>query len=242
MRFSVRRRETTVAVVSFLLFLANHVSADVLFKTWDRNAAVISHTAAHVIPAAFQPVGRAVYIESISQEEAYQLFALLYPSLIARVPDIAGLYLPRPSDGQDNLPPSGSMIFIFRTYSEPVTERIITHEYGHFVYFELLTPLERQQWSVHWQFDDLFNTHPTAYAGTNKYEGFAEAFRLYVYHDPRLSPGDNLFFERIGKRIQRKPVKKISPPQYTDVKLNLFGFLSLTIPFHCALPAVATSR
>jgi hypothetical protein len=69
------------------------------------------------------------------------------------------------------------------------------HEYGHFVWFDLLSGTDRKR------YEDVYNHQRaghhlvTRYAATNVEEGFAEAFSFFVNEAPMLRHRDSLSYQ-----------------------------------------------
>jgi hypothetical protein len=202
----VLRLAAAFAIVLSLLFCAP-ARAQVLYKPWDSHKAAIQ-LALTDIPAAFIPKDKAVSVESIGTVEFLQCFEMLYPQEVRNVDYVRGLYLPRPKDGPDTLPSSGSEIFLLNDMTEDAARSALVHEMGHWVWFELCTDDERAQYLAIWRDEDLGNAHVSDYAGTNSNEGFAETFRLWVANPKSVSFKIGMFMTSIQLRLTNEQIAR----------------------------------
>lgn len=85
-------------------------------------------------------------------------------------------------------------------------EDALCHEYGHYIWFRMLTHEEQEAYEALWKSEAPFY-YASDYAATNAKEGFAEAFRLLCdpdYGGVTVRAEANLL-AAIGKRLARAP-------------------------------------
>lgn len=194
-----------LAILAVCLFSVR-AFPDALYKPWDKNFKAIQRVLHEVIPAAFQPAGKAVMIESVPADEAHTALSTIYDD-DDDVDGLLGLYLPRPTDGPPGLPEFGSIILLIgdmkgEVQGHKTAEYVVSHEYGHWVYFELLTKAERKEWEGIWKEEDELHCHPTDYAGGNEWEGFAETFATYCWKGKQLTAVSRDFLDKVAKRLK----------------------------------------
>lgn len=68
---------------------------------------------------------------------------------------------------------------------------VFTHEYGHFVWGEMLTNRERTRYTQIWRSQKRAHRLVTEYAGDSDEEGFAEAFAYYLRKPAQLQKKDS---------------------------------------------------
>jgi hypothetical protein len=73
-------------------------------------------------------------------------------------------------------------------------EQIFAHEYGHYVWFDLLTDSDRRRYQAIYDRQKAAHSLITEYAEVNIQEGFAEAFSYYVDHQVLLAQRDALSY------------------------------------------------
>jgi hypothetical protein len=73
-------------------------------------------------------------------------------------------------------------------------EQIFAHEYGHYVWFDLLRDSDRRHYQKIYDRQKAAHALITDYAQTSVQEGFAEAFSYYVNHPARLARRDALSY------------------------------------------------
>lgn len=67
---------------------------------------------------------------------------------------------------------------------------VFVHEYGHYVWSNLLTGSDRARYRRLWHEQKRIGALVTAYAGDSDEEGFAEAFAYYIRHQGTLRRAD----------------------------------------------------
>ena len=72
---------------------------------------------------------------------------------------------------------------------------VFTHEYGHYVWSELLDANERLQYQTIWSEQKTNKRLITDYASTNEEEGFAEAFAYYLRNKSALRHKDERSYQ-----------------------------------------------
>jgi hypothetical protein len=93
--------------------------------------------------------------------------------------DIDGVYESDPDRMALRLPAAGDIdMFTF------------AHEYGHYVWFDLLTDNDRRRYEALYKRQRAANHLVTRYAATDVEEGFAEAFSFYASAPPMLARRD----------------------------------------------------
>lgn len=184
-----------------LLLIPISTSCEGLYKSWDSHYLAIK-TALQNIPKSFQPKDKPVYIESLSDEEVERSIKYMYGEDI-KAEDYWGFYLKRPDMITPLLPLNGSMIILVGHQGLEDETYVVTHEYGHHVFFEICTEDEKYLWLKQWVKE--FNEHklPTEYASVNYREGFAEIFAQYINKTGRCSKEDIKFLDSIGKRLSK---------------------------------------
>ena len=71
----------------------------------------------------------------------------------------------------------------------------LAHEYGHYVWFNLLSSADRKHYEVLYDKQRAAHHLVTRYAATELEEGFAEAFSFYVNQPPLLAHRDALSYQ-----------------------------------------------
>ena len=74
------------------------------------------------------------------------------------------------------------------------------HEYGHYVWFEILRPDDRRRYEALYRKQRAARHLVTAYAATDVEEGFAEAFSFYANEAPILAHRDPLSYQFLSQR------------------------------------------
>lgn len=132
----------------------------------------------HHIPRMFQPKAR-VTVRNLSDHQMAAYLsggdsAVDQDSKSSHTPtgdddDIDGIYENGPPRITLRIPKSGS-----------VDMMTFTHEYGHYVWFNLLSKNDRSRYEKIYKRQAAANHLVTRYAATDLEEGFAEAFSFYV--------------------------------------------------------------
>jgi hypothetical protein len=72
---------------------------------------------------------------------------------------------------------------------------VLTHEYGHFVWFRLLDKVDRSEYRNIYNGQRKHHNLVSDYAGVNLEEGFAEAFAFYITDPATLKQKDPNSFQ-----------------------------------------------
>lgn len=102
--------------------------------------------------------------------------------------DVDGVYESRPDRMALRLPPAGK-----------VDMYTFAHEYGHYVWFRLLSESDRARYGVLYKHVRLSGHLVTPYAQNGVEEGFAEAFSFYVAQPPILAARDPASFQFLAQ-------------------------------------------
>ncbi|MCW3058896.1 MAG: hypothetical protein JWQ02_717 [Capsulimonas sp.] len=190
----LRRALTVTAVFSALGFAGAH-SAQAEIVVSGSNAVVCPPLQAwceHHIPRMFQPKTR-VSVRNLSDR---QMAAYLAGDQNAVEPDqdpksshtsggddddIDGIYENGPPRITLRIPKSGA-----------VDMMTFTHEYGHYVWFNLISKNDRNRYEKIYKRQAAANHLVTRYAATDLEEGFAEAFSFYVNQPQLLERRDSV--------------------------------------------------
>lgn len=201
------RRIVILCVLTSLLTLLHYSpypAASVLFKSWDSHVLAIEKAINVTIPHTFITDNKPVMIEYMPNEEVERAIKFIYNEDI-KATGYLGFYLPKEQHSTyPNIPQNGSLIILVGHSSAELEEYVVTHEYGHHVYFELLTKNEREWWTLQWFKEAVNGNLPTNYSYSNSHEGFAEVFAGYVHRDSKVSKEDVKFLDGIGRRLDRR--------------------------------------
>jgi hypothetical protein len=73
-------------------------------------------------------------------------------------------------------------------------QETLTHEYGHYVWFHILSRSDREAYRSIYDRQRRANSLVTDYASVNLEEGFAEAFAYFIVDPAKLKQGDQASF------------------------------------------------
>ena len=103
--------------------------------------------------------------------------------------DIDGVFEDNPPQITLRVPPSGALdMYTF------------AHEYGHYVWFEVLRADDRRRYEALYKKQRASHHLVTPYAATDVEEGFAEAFSFYANEPPILAHRDPASFQFLAQR------------------------------------------
>ena len=104
------------------------------------------------------------------------------------------------AEGQSSHADEGEIDGVFEDDPPRITLRVpggeepdtytFAHEYGHYVWYDLLTPADRDRYAAVYKKQKAAHHLVTRYAQTDAEEGFAEAFSFYVSEPPLLRHRD----------------------------------------------------
>lgn len=104
------------------------------------------------------------------------------------------------AEGQSSHADEGQIDGVFEDGPPRITLRVaegeepdtytFAHEYGHYVWYDLLTPADRDRYAAVYKRQKAAHRLVTRYAQTDAEEGFAEAFSFYVSEPPLLRHRD----------------------------------------------------
>ncbi len=139
----------------------------------------------HTIPQAFRN-NRVVLLQLRTKKGLTALAASLAECSVSSVQDVDGCY----RNGGYDLRADATISLLNTLHGEQAL-RVFAHEYGHFVWFQVMNSHQRSAYRLVWQKQKRANHLITAYAGVNAREGFAEAFSFFLLHRAQLQKKDS---------------------------------------------------
>lgn len=160
-------------LISTLLFTCTIVCrADIAVSPIDPVGKQINQ-AVSSIPVEFRPAGRDVAISSLPDVDM-NVIAMMIGVPAPWAPKLLGIYFLRQKGHSPSIYVRQSLILRKDKYRLAAT---IWHEYAHWIWYEIMTATERDEYSKLWAQEAV---HPSAYSCSNTCEGFAESFRIYM--------------------------------------------------------------
>lgn len=184
---SPRQILSLCGIAGGLLFYAFHIShaAIVVQGSDNREATDLNLWCNHHIPTQFQPA-QDVVVQQLNDREMNTYLANgnsdsndSRSSNSDSDDDIDGIF--------ENNPPRITLRLSSDTHMDMFT---FAHEYGHFVWFDLLTKADRQKYEAIYNKQKSAKHLVTKYASTDLEEGFAEAFSFYINDKSMLQHRD----------------------------------------------------
>jgi hypothetical protein len=152
------------------------------------------------LPTAWK-TQKTVVVEVVSAQRMQQLFEETMGQPCSDVVD--GCYYL----GGDRID-ADATILLLNTLQGDQARTVFAHEYGHFVWDQLLTAAERDAYNAVWKRQLRRHCLVSTYASTSVEEGFAEAFAEYICARQKLDACDVLsekFLNKLASRMGDKP-------------------------------------
>ncbi len=166
-----------------LCLLTNNLHSDVLLHSSDPGVQEILSTLKS-IPPEFRDNKYTIHVQSVSDREA--LLMGFYES------GLLGVTFPEEKH-----------IFLLRDRAKRYhwsLRNILYHEYGHEVWFLMMTEEEKGVYTHLWLAETINGQNPTEYGASSPEEGFAEACRL-EWSKAKVNKEESLFLYQLKKRL-----------------------------------------
>lgn len=165
------------------LLSGTSATAEMRFRSDTLHASLWKRIYVH-IPSAWK-AERAVYVREVSDGEMERLVARFEGQNDQNDSVVDGCY-------QGGIPREGSMahITLRDTLRGENAGLVFTHEYGHYVWSEILTAPERARYRRIWREQLREGSLITSYAAESEEEGFAESFSYYIRKSATLRHTD----------------------------------------------------
>lgn len=166
-----------------VLISVGSVNAEIVLPDkGDKKAAAAKQTIVAKVPGVFVNVKTEVDLRSVTEAQIVDMVGN---------PNVIGLYY--------NFPPR---IYVDAGVSGDLWNHVCVHEYGHFVWFRLMTMEERAEYVEVWEILKKFDALPTPYSRVHPDEGFAEAFTFYCLRKSELDVISTRIVDRLAKRLK----------------------------------------
>ncbi|CCW36001.1 Peptidase MA superfamily [Chthonomonas calidirosea] len=179
----------------YLLFSVQAARADLIFDSNTPHKEIWQQVY-DSLPSALK-TQKAVVVEVVSAKTMQQLFEKTMGQPCSDVVD--GCYY----SGGDRID-ADATILLLDTLQGDRARMVFAHEYGHFVWDQLLTSAERDAYKAVWQRQLRKHCLVSTYASTSVEEGFAEAFSAYVCARQKLDTCDVLSEKFLNKLVSRR--------------------------------------
>ncbi|CCW34503.1 hypothetical protein CTKA_00477 [Chthonomonas calidirosea] len=161
------------------------------------------------LPAIWK-TDKIIIVQEVSHQQLAQIFKETYGYVPANVNDMDGCY----QFGGERID-ADATISILNTLHGDAAIEVFAHEYGHFVWDQLLDRAQRAAYRQLWQQQKAQHRLVTGYAATSPEEGFAETFAYFFCNRNELHakdrPSETFLSALLDTPADKKQVAQATP-------------------------------
>lgn len=136
------------------------------------------------LPSAWK-TNKVVVVEEVSHNQMAHIYKETFGQVPSNIQSIDGCY----QIGGERID-ADATIYILNTLQGEKALEVFAHEYGHFLWDQVLNSSQREAYRSLWAAQKRRHSLATRYAATSPEEGFAEAFAIYCCHEKQLTQKD----------------------------------------------------
>ncbi len=177
MRFSIR----TLFIATLLAGLTRTTPAPAELRFYDDAPHAAEWQAFYNQLPAVWKTDKIIIVQEVSHQQLTQIFKEAYGAVPANSDGIDGCY----QFGGERIDADATISLLNTLHGDAAIE-VFAHEYGHFVWDQLLNHAQREAYRQLWQQQKAQHHLITGYAATSPEEGFAETFAYFFCNRKEL--------------------------------------------------------